>query len=112
MAGPFSLRYLHLFVKERSAGAFILSRDGKSTDFVGKSPDDVAAALGRFTRSPYRYFWFSYVSSPGEAARLEQSWRHRYRPTDNGSAPHGSHAEHWECTIAGCAACALTQTRR
>lgn len=112
MLGPFNLRYLHLFVKEKSAGAFILSRDGKSADYVGRSGDDVAAALGRFTRSNYRYFWFTYASSAEEAARLEQSWHHRYKPADSGLASSSAPAEHWECTAPGCAACALAQSRR
>lgn len=111
MSGPFNLKYLHLFVKERSAGAFILSKDGKSADFVGKSGDDVGAELGRFTRSPYRYFWFDYAASANDAARLEQAWRHRYKPTDNGPSPR-AHADHWRCTLAGCAACALSASRR
>jgi len=112
MSGPFSLRYLHLFVREKSPGAFILSRNGRSADFVGGSGGDVAAELRRYAdRSGYRYFWFALASSADEAARLEHSWHHRYRPTDN-AAPSRSQGADWHCTTEGCAACALTQSRR
>lgn len=112
MLGPFNLRYLHLFVKDKSAGAFILSRDGKSADFVGSSGEDVATALGRLTRSRYQYFWFAYASSGEEAASLQMSWYHRYRPADSALPAGDAQKQHWRCTVAGCAACALAQSRR
>lgn len=84
MSGPFALRYLHLFLREKSAGAFILSRNGRSADFVGASPDNVAEAVRQCARaSDYRYFWFAYVPSAEMAYELEYLWHHRYRPTDN-----------------------------
>lgn len=113
MSGPFSLRYLHLFVNERAPGAFILSRDGTSADFVGASPDDLAAAIGHIARpSGYRSFWFSYTASAEEAYELENSWYHRYRPSDNQSPPSRGQRVSWQCRKAGCAACALAQSER
>lgn len=113
MSGPFRIRYLHLFVKERSAGAFILSRNGRSADLVGGSAEDVADAIQQFAgRSDYRYFWFAYASSVEEAAQIEHAWFHRYHPTDNSSPPAGPDGSDWRCTTAGCASCALTQPRR
>jgi len=113
MSGPFSLRYLHLFVSHKSAGAFILSRNGKSADFVGASPDDVASTLGHLARpSGYRFFWFAYASSAEEAFELEHAWYHRYHPTDNSSPQSRTHGLGWRCTTEGCAACALEQSRR
>lgn len=113
MSGPFSLRYLHLFVRDKSAGTFILSRNGRSADFVGGSGEDVAAELRGFVdRSGYRYFWFALASSADEAAQLEHRWYHRYHPTDNVAPPSRSQVAHWHCTTEGCAACALAQPRR
>ncbi len=108
MLGPYNLRYVHLFVGERSAGAYILSRNGRSADLVGLSPDDVAQVLGQYgNRSDYRYFWFTYTKSPRKAAELATSWYHRYRPTDNAAPPEGQAHSTWRCTVAGCTACAL-----
>ena len=108
MSGPFTLKYLHLFLREQSAGAFILSRNGTSADFVGSSPDDVAGAIRRTARdSEYRYFWFATTSTSEQAYALEHGWYHRYRPTDNTTSPVPYPDPDWRCTIEGCAACAL-----
>jgi hypothetical protein len=112
MSGPFTLKYLHLFLREKSAGAFILSRNGTSADCVGSSPDDLADAIRRTAReSEYRYFWFATTSTSEQAYELENGWYHRYRPTDNRTrlVPHPGHD--WRCTIQGCAACALAAVR-
>jgi hypothetical protein len=113
MSGPFSLRYLHLFVRERTPGAFILSRNGRSADFVGKSVEYLAEALRQhIRRSDYRYFWFVETRTAEEAAHLEYTWHHRYHPTDNSSPPAVGQDSDWHCTTEGCAACALAQARR
>jgi hypothetical protein len=111
MSGPFLLRFVDLFVKERSAGAFILSKNGRSADFVGASGDNLADAVRASAKDGgYRYFWFSYAGSARQAADLERAWYHRFRPVDNRTAPAGSHGE-WRCTTVGCATCALTAVR-
>ena len=108
MSGPFILKYLHLFLRDTSAGAFILSRDGRSADYVGSSAEDLADAVRRAARNgEYRYFWFSYTPSADQALNLEYAWYHRYRPADNASPPARSAVIDWRCTIEGCAACAL-----
>ena len=112
MSGPFALRYLHLFLQDKTAGAFILSRNGRSADLVGASSDDLASAIRRCAReSAYRYFWFTYVSSADEAYTLEHAWYHRYHPTDNARPPSAGPSAVWRCTEEGCAACALTAMR-
>lgn len=112
MLGPFSLRYVHLFVEQRSAGAFILSKDGRSADFVGLSSNDLAQTLGDYQgRAGYRYFWFSCAGSAKEAAEVASYWYHRYRPPDNIAPPHMPTWEAWHCTIAGCSACALDRQK-
>lgn len=112
MSGPFSLRYLHLFVRDRKPGAFILSRHGRLADFVGISTDDVARAIHHHARAAgYRYFWFASVDTPEEASVLGHAWFHRYRPTDNSSSPLPGDEPDWECQVEGCAACALAHAR-
>jgi hypothetical protein len=112
MSGPFRLRYLHLFVKEHSPGAFILSRNGRSADFVGGNERDVAAAIQQYAgRSDYRYFWFAYASTADEVLEIEHAWYHRYHPSDNASPPDGSNGSDWHCTMEGCATCAMTPRR-
>lgn len=112
MSGPFTLRYLHLFLKEKSPGAFILSRNGRSADLVGGSGDNLAAAIRRAARdSDYRYFWFDYASSREEAHELEYAWYHRYRPNDNRTPPRHEVKSEWRCTTEGCAACALASAQ-
>lgn len=112
MSGPFSLRYLHLFVGEKSPGTFILSRNGRLADYVGVSMEDVAGAIRQAARqSSYRYFWFAVAASAGEAARLGHTWYHRYHPTDNVAPPAEFAGSAWQCTTDGCAACALAQPR-
>lgn len=108
MLGPFLLKYHHMFIGTASAGTFILSRNGRSADYVGASANDLIGTLGRFARqSDYRYFWFVEARSAENAAEIEQAWLHRYRPTDNASRLSAPHRAGWRCTTEGCAACAL-----
>lgn len=113
MLGPFLLKYHHLFINTNSAGAFILSKNGRSADYVGATPTDLVGTVGRFARqSEYRYFWFVEARSADEAAEFEQAWLHRYRPTDNASRSAAPRGSGWRCTTEGCAACALAGARR
>ncbi len=112
MPGPYMLRLLHLFVNQRSPGAFILSRNGRTADLVGSSRDDIGRALGSFrNRSAYRYFWFAYAASAEEASGMAHAWYHRYRPSDNMVPPEGMREGNWRCTSVGCTACALAEAK-
>ena len=113
MLGPFLLKYHHMFINSNSAGAFILSRNGRSAEYVGASANDLIGTLGRFARqSDYRYFCFVESGSDHEAAEIEQTWLHRYRPSDNPSPSSAPHGTRWRCTIEGCATCALAGALR
>ena len=110
MLGPFGLKYHHLFVNTTSAGAFILSRNGRVADYVGVAAEELAATIGRFARqTDYRYFWFQETASAAAATELEQAWVHRYRPTDNPTPAMRTRPNGWRCTTEGCATCALTE---
>lgn len=112
MSGPFSLRYLHLFIGEKTPGTFILSRNGRLADYVGVSQEDIAGAIRRTAQqSAYRYFWFAVADSAEEATQLGHTWYHRYQPTDNAAPPVEAHESSWRCTDDGCASCALAQAR-
>lgn len=112
MLGPFSLRYIHLFVAKLSSGAFILSKNGKSADYVGMSDRDVAKVLFSFKgTSGYRFFWFSYAENSQQATELASTWYHRYLPSDNTLPPNNLSGPDWQCRIAGCTACALANMR-
>ena len=108
MSGPFTLKYLHLFLRDTSAGAFILSRNGRSADYVGSSAHDLADAVRRAAHNgEYKYFWFSYTGSADQALDLERNWYHRYGPGDSASKTGRTAAAGWRCTLEDCAACAL-----
>ncbi|MDE3225687.1 MAG: hypothetical protein KGO52_00865 [Nitrospirota bacterium] len=113
MSGPFSLRYVHLFVGEKAPGSFILSRNGRLADYVGVSGEDVAGAIRRAAQqASYRYFWFAVAETAEDAAQLGHTWYHRYRPTDNSAPPAEFGRSSWQCTADGCATCAMTQSRQ
>lgn len=113
MLGPFLLKYHHLFINSKSAGAFILSRNGRTADYVGATERDLNGTLGRFARqSEYRYFWVVETRSAREAAETEQAWLHRYRPSDNSPGSATAHGTGWRCTLEGCPTCALAGALR
>jgi len=102
-----------MFVNRTSAGAFILSRKARTAEFVGASAHDLGGSIRQMARqAPYRYFWFVYTDSAEEASQLEMTWLHRYRPTDNQTAPNRRSQDQWRCTTEGCATCALTHSRQ
>ena len=108
MSGPYLLRYVDLFVRERSAGAFIFSRNGRSADPGNASGHDVAHGVREGAKDqPDPTFWVAYSTSAQTPFDLERSWHHRYRPTDDPPSARLRAGEQWRCTVAGCATCAL-----
>ena len=103
MSGPYNLKYIHLFVTEVSAGAFILSRNGRMADRVGRADENLAQDLHRAAgEGKYRYFWFEYTGRVAAAHELECAWYHRYHPTDNAEHPLAPLRAGSRCTIKGC----------
>jgi hypothetical protein len=112
MSGPYNLRYIHLFVSETAPGAFILSRNGRIADRVGRADKNLAEELYRAaSEGKYRYFWFEYVLKPGAAFELECVLYHRYHPTDNPDHPRSQIDAEPSCAVKGCSSASLVHTR-
>ena len=103
MSGPYNLKYIHLFVTERSPGAFILSRNGRMADRVERADQNLAQELQKAANEgKYRYFWFEYVPKASAAFGLECTWYHRYHPTDNAEHPVAPGTSEMQCSVKGC----------
>ena len=103
MSGPYNLKYIHLFVTEVSAGAYILSRNGRMADRVGRADENLAQDLRRAaSEAKYRYFWFEYTGRATAAHELECAWYHRYHPTDNVEHPTAPLSGGIRCSVKGC----------
>lgn len=112
MSGPYNLKYIHLFVTEASPGAFILSRNGRMADRVGRADGNLAEELQRVANEgKYRYFWFEYAAKAAEAFSLECAWYHRYHPTDNPEHPPAPVSGATPCSVKGCSAALLAHAR-
>ncbi len=112
MSGPYNLKYIHLFVTESSPGAYILSRNGRMADRVGRADRNLADDLHReAAEGKYRYFWFEYTPSAAEGHGLECTWYHRYHPTDNPEHPNAPMGAEGACPVKGCQVTAMAQTR-
>jgi len=112
MSGPYNLKYIHLFVTESSPGAYILSRNGRMADRVGRADHNLADNLHReAAEGKYRYFWFEYTPSAAEAHGLECTWYHRYHPTDNPEHPNTPLGAEGICPVKGCQVGTMVQAR-
>ena len=89
LRGPFLLQLVDLFVGPGEVGVYVLSRDGKNADYVGRSDENLrsriksSAAEGR----GYHYFWYQSAGNPWEAYKLEQELYLLYHPKDNSIEP-------------------------
>ncbi len=87
----------------RAIGAYILSRDGKTAHYVGRSDSDLATRLRSYVgTSKYVGFWYETVQSSVEAYYLECDWYHKYHPTDNQNHPAVPPGATWKCPVPGC----------
>ncbi len=112
MSGPYNLKYIHLFVTENSPGAYIVSRNGRMADRVGRADRTLADELNRESaEGKYRYFWFEYTPSAAAAYSLECTWYHRYHPTDNPEHPSGLLGGDAACQVKGCPTAAMVHAR-
>ena len=83
-------------------GAYILSKDGKTAHYVGRSDADLASRLMSYRSSDYTTFWYEFSASVVLAYYLECEWYHKYHPADNQNHPAVPPGASWKCPVAGC----------
>ncbi len=100
--GPFVLdRGTISLMVARNPGVYVLTRDGKRANYVGRSDGDVQGRLAQHIGSGYSHFWFAYASSPMDAF-LKECWLwHQYSPTDNSIHPDRPNGSGWRCPVCG-----------
>src|SRR5207253_10047972 len=112
MSGPYNLKYIHLFVTEVSPGTYILSRNGRMADRVGRADRNLADDLHReAAEGKHRYFWFEYTPSAAEAHGMECTWFDRYHPTHNPEHPNAPLGAEGACPVKGCQVAPLAHAR-
>ena len=101
LAGPYSIRTTGAQL-EAIPGVYVLSRDGKTAAYVGRSDADLRSRMLQSAAGAYRHFWFEYASSPRDAYLKECEYYHRYGPPDNINHPAVPPGANWRCPIRGC----------
>jgi hypothetical protein len=101
---PYPIDDVDLYVTRRTPGVYILSRDGRTADYVGRSDTDVTNRIKQSAKDGYRYtsFWFEYATSPRDAYYKECEYYHKYNSPDNTNHPAVPPGANWRCPILGC----------
>jgi len=101
--GPFGIQ--RATEASDTPGAYILSRDGKTASYVGRSDSTLGSRLQQSIRERFGYsvFWIQYAGSPMEAYHLECDFFHRFSPPDNDIHPAAPRNTNWQCPVASCA---------
>jgi hypothetical protein len=105
MTGPRALTKAKIdeLLPRKVIGSYVLSRDGKTAHYVGRSDSDLASRLKSHVGSgDYTVFWYEVVESPMQAYFLESEWYHKYHPADNQNHPAVPPGATWKCPVAGC----------
>jgi len=99
MIGPYQLNTNNIpaVVTRTSAGVYILSRDGISANYVGRSDTNLAERLATWINQGYSHFWFEYVTSQIQAFNGECNWYHSYQNLDNTIHPARPTNSGWQC---------------
>lgn len=101
MVGPLSLdlKTISEVITSISPGAYILSKNGRGADYVGRSDTDLANRVKNWVNhiNRYAHFWFEYAASPKVAFDLECAWAHAYMYIDNQNHPARPNGSDWQC---------------
>lgn len=99
MLGPFILdnNTVTRILTRVSAGAYVLSTDGRNASYVGRSDSDLAGRLKSWIGQGYSHFWAEYASSPKAAFDLECAWGHAYIALNNLIHPARPQNSGWQC---------------
>jgi hypothetical protein len=101
--GPYYVGDLDRIVAAGAVGVYILSRDGRTAHYVGRSDADLRTRIWQSAQADgYLYFWFGYETSPMNAYRAECVLWHRYQPPDNLNHPAVPPGTNWRCPVSGC----------
>jgi len=87
-------------------GAYILSRDGQSANYVGRSDRDLGSEIVKTANAlnaGYTHFFFERTETPHEAYIQECKWFHSYSFVDN-----KEHPKPPEGRVARCPICTST----
>lgn len=103
LMGPYSITTVDHWVAQVSPGVYILSRDGRTAAYVGRSDTDVGSRIKESsTEDYYTHFWFEYATSPRDAYLKECEYYHKYNPPDNMNHPAVPFGTNWRCPVIGC----------
>ncbi len=98
MRGLCRVSDLPYYVVRGAIGVYILSRNGRSPDYVGRSDCDLADRIRRSaSEGRYMHFWFQYESSPTNGYKSEGGLWHLLEANDNLNHPGVPAAMNWRC---------------
>lgn len=83
-------------------GAYILSRDGQSANYVGRSDRDLGAEIlktAQALNAGYTHFFFERAETPQEAYIQECKWYHAYSFVENKEHPKPPTGVNMKCPI-------------
>lgn len=102
--GPYQINYVDYYIPLISPGVYILSRNGNTAAYVGRSDSNLSARLKQSSKEGYSYpfFWFEYTDSARDAYFKECEYYHRYNPQDNINHPAAPFGTNWKCSMMGC----------
>jgi len=104
LLGPYLVNKIELYITQSLPGVYILSKDGKTAVYVGRSDTDLPSRIKQSIKEGYGYtsFWFEYTNSQKEAYLKECEYYHKYNPKDNINHPAAPVGTNWKCPIGGC----------
>ncbi|MGQ9571148.1 MAG: hypothetical protein ACUVUQ_10000 [Thermodesulfovibrionales bacterium] len=104
LIGPYPMNEVNFYVAQNAPGVYILSKDGRSAAYVGRSDTDVGARIKQSAREGYGYthFWFEYAISLKDAYSKECEYYYKYNPPDNTNHPAVPFGKNWRCPVRGC----------
>lgn len=103
LMGPYSITTVDRWVTWVSPGVYILSRDGRTAAYVGRSDTNVGSRIKQSSAAGYyTHFWFEYATSSRDAYLKECEYYHKYNPPDNMNHPAVPFGTNWRCPVIGC----------
>lgn len=104
LLGPYLISQVDVYVTQKSPGIYLLSRDGKTVAYVGRSDSELNSRIKQSAQeiAGCTYFWFEYTATLKEAYEKECLYYHRYNPPDNKIHPATPFETNWRCPVIGC----------